>query len=42
MLQIWQGACKNINPDPHQSEANNNVQILLKAEKKLFPTTEEL
>lgn len=43
MLQIWQTSHHNINPDPHQSEANNNVQILLKVQewKKLFPTTED-
>lgn len=43
MLEIWQISHHNINPDPHQSEPNNNVQILLKVQewKKLFPTTEE-
>lgn len=33
MLQIWQTSHLNINPDPHQSKANNNVQILLKVQE---------
>lgn len=33
MLQIWQTSHHSINPDPHQSEANNNVQILLKVQE---------
>lgn len=33
MLQIWQTSHHNINPDPHQSAANNNVQILLKVQE---------
>jgi len=33
MLQIWQTSHHNINQDPHQSKANNNVQILLKVQE---------
>lgn len=33
MLRIWQRSQHNINPDPRQSKANNNVQILLKVQE---------